>query len=105
MIQAEDDIRDYCLSRGLGDVYKRQLFPLIARLVAEGREGDAVQAFRRAAGLLAFVAVPITVLMAVYAQEVAQMAFGRGACDCLFDNSDAFDDPLCVSSCGSRNAY
>jgi putative peptidoglycan lipid II flippase len=57
------------------------LFPLIARLVAEGREGDAVQAFRRAAGLLAFVAVPITVLMAVYAQEVAQMAFGRGACD------------------------
>ncbi len=57
------------------------LFPLIARLVAEGREGDAIAAFRRAAGLLALVAVPITVLMAVYAQEVAQMAFGRGACD------------------------
>ena len=24
--QAEDGIRDFCLSRGLGDVYKRQLF-------------------------------------------------------------------------------
>ena len=23
--QAEDGIRDFCLSRGLGDVYKRQL--------------------------------------------------------------------------------
>ena len=25
-IQAEDGIRDFCLSRGLGDVYKRQYF-------------------------------------------------------------------------------
>ncbi|CZS11805.1 hypothetical protein CDFC105_93934 [Clostridioides difficile] len=24
--QAEDGIRDFCLSRGLGDVYKRQMF-------------------------------------------------------------------------------
>ena len=24
-IQAEDGIRDHCLSRGLGDVYKRQI--------------------------------------------------------------------------------
>ena len=24
--QAEDGIRDFCLSRGLGDVYKRQLY-------------------------------------------------------------------------------
>ena len=23
--KAEDDIRDFCLSRGLGDVYKRQI--------------------------------------------------------------------------------
>ena len=27
--QAEDGIRDFCLSRGLGDVYKRQLLQLI----------------------------------------------------------------------------
>ena len=25
--QAEDGIRDFCLSRGLGDVYKRQVHP------------------------------------------------------------------------------
>ncbi|CZR72161.1 hypothetical protein CDFC105_00684 [Clostridioides difficile] len=24
--QAEDGIRDFCLSRGLGDVYKRQVY-------------------------------------------------------------------------------
>lgn len=57
------------------------LFPVIARLVAEGREADALGAFKRAAGLLGLVAVPITVLMAVYAEEVSQLAFGRGACD------------------------
>lgn len=57
------------------------LFPTIARLVAEGREGDALTAFRRAAGLLGFLAVPITVLMAVYAQEISQLAFGRGECN------------------------
>src|SRR5674476_934204 len=27
--QAEDGIRDFCLSRGLGDVYKRQLYQLL----------------------------------------------------------------------------
>ena len=27
--QAEDGIRDFCLSRGLGDVYKRQLLNLV----------------------------------------------------------------------------
>lgn len=57
------------------------LFPLIAKQVADGDEHLAVQAFRRAAGLLALLAVPITVLMAVYAPEIVQMAFGRGKCD------------------------
>src|SRR5674476_1570261 len=28
--QAEDGIRDFCLSRGLGDVYKRQMFLISA---------------------------------------------------------------------------
>ena len=27
--QAEDGIRDFCLSRGLGDVYKRQLLKIL----------------------------------------------------------------------------
>src|SRR5665213_2584246 len=34
--QAEDGIRDFCLSRGLGDVYKRQIY---SRMV-EGRRFD-----------------------------------------------------------------
>ena len=33
--QAEDGIRDFCLSRGLGDVYKRQVFIPI-NLILEG---------------------------------------------------------------------
>ena len=28
-LQAEDGIRDFCLSRGLGDVYKRQPIPKV----------------------------------------------------------------------------
>ena len=36
LFQAEDGIRDFCLSRGLGDVYKRQgLFNLFLTLDAE----------------------------------------------------------------------
>ncbi|CZR75368.1 hypothetical protein CDFC105_03947 [Clostridioides difficile] len=48
--QAEDGIRDFCLSRGLGDVYKRQVLELlreiekgtlIGRVVASRTEGIA----------------------------------------------------------------
>ena len=56
------------------------LFPLIARLVSEGREKEALGAFRRVAGLLALVSIPMTVFLAIYAQETAQLAFGRGKC-------------------------
>jgi putative peptidoglycan lipid II flippase len=56
------------------------LFPLISRMVAEGRERDAVRTFERATGLLGLVAVPMSLLLAVYAQEVTQLAFGRGRC-------------------------
>ena len=34
--QAEDGIRDFCLSRGLGDVYKRQLHPSASKLITLG---------------------------------------------------------------------
>lgn len=57
------------------------LFPLIARLMSEGRREDALAAFRRVAGLLAVVAIPMTIVLAVNAREVAQLAFQRGACD------------------------
>ena len=33
--QAEDGIRDFCLSRGLGDVYKRQVFKLESLIMAQ----------------------------------------------------------------------
>jgi len=66
------------------------LFPVIAQLVAQGREADALSAFRRAAGLLGLLAVPMTVLMAVYAREISQLAFGRGACDASCVDETAF---------------
>jgi putative peptidoglycan lipid II flippase len=57
------------------------LFPLIARLMSERREGEALTAFRRVAGLLGLLAFPISLLMAVWADELAQLAFQRQACD------------------------
>lgn len=56
------------------------LFPVIAGLMADRRRASAVRAFERAAGLLGLLAVPMTVIMAVYAREVTQVAFGHGAC-------------------------
>ena len=56
------------------------LFPLIAKLMMEGRREDALAAFRRVAGLLAVVAIPMTIVLAVNAPDVAQLAFKRGAC-------------------------
>ena len=32
--QAEDGIRDFCLSRGLGDVYKRQISVIVPAIKA-----------------------------------------------------------------------
>ncbi len=56
------------------------LFPVIAKLVSEDRESEALSAFRRVAGLLGLVSVPMMLLLAVYADEVAQLAFQRGKC-------------------------
>jgi putative peptidoglycan lipid II flippase len=56
------------------------LFPLIARMMAEKRSGDAQRAFERAAGLLALVAIPMSALIALYAHEVATITFGHGKC-------------------------
>lgn len=56
------------------------LFPLIARLISDGRENEALNAFRRVTGLLSLVSIPMMVFLAIYAQETAQLAFGRGKC-------------------------
>ena len=39
--QAEDGIRDFCLSRGLGDVYKRQVKDILDAKVLHRMECDA----------------------------------------------------------------
>ncbi|MGA0069141.1 MAG: lipid II flippase MurJ, partial [Miltoncostaeaceae bacterium] len=57
------------------------LFPLIARFFAESRKNEGVDAFRRAAGILALVSIPLSLLMFIGAGEIAQVAFGRGKCD------------------------
>jgi putative peptidoglycan lipid II flippase len=57
------------------------LFPLVARLVAEKRDDDALSAVHRVAGLLGLVAVPVTLFVALYSQEIAQLAYGRNKCD------------------------
>lgn len=56
------------------------LFPLVSRMLAERRPDAALDAFRRAAGLLTLVAVPLTVVIALYPNEIAQLAFGRKKC-------------------------
>jgi putative peptidoglycan lipid II flippase len=57
------------------------LFPLIARLVAEGRRPEVVGAYRRAAGLLGVLAIPVGAFLVVYAQEISSLLFQRGKCD------------------------
>jgi len=57
------------------------LFPLVARLIAEGRGREAARGVHRVAGLLGLVAVPAGLLIAVYARETAQLFLGRGRCD------------------------
>lgn len=56
------------------------LFPLIARLVGERREAEALDAFRRVLGLLGLLSIPMMALLAIYADEIAQLAFQRRRC-------------------------
>jgi putative peptidoglycan lipid II flippase len=56
------------------------LFPLIARLISEDNDAGALRAFRRAAGLLGLVSIPMTCLLAVYSHEISQLAFERNKC-------------------------
>ncbi len=68
------------------------LFPLIARYFAEGKRRESADAFRHAAGILALVAIPISILIAIGSSEIAQVAFGRGKCDA--DCVDQIASPL-----------
>lgn len=56
------------------------LFPVIAKLVSENREEDALRVFRRVLGLLGLLSIPMMALLAVYADELAQLAFQRRKC-------------------------
>ena len=77
--QAEDGIRDLVRSRGLGDVYKRQVKPEPPPQVEVGREGFTPAAASRLFQLFAAQTLP-----------------------CLLYTSDAADDLLCVDLGGRR---
>ena len=80
------------------------LFPLIARLVSEGREDDALRSFRRVAGLLGLMAIPLMLLMAIYADEIAQLAFQRGR-SATWYCVDQIDPPLVWYALGLWPAF
>ena len=79
------------------------LFPLIAKLVGEEREDEALKAFRRVAGLLGLVSVPMMLLLAIYSHEVAQLAFQRRRCgpECV----DQIGPPLLYYALGLWPAF
>jgi putative peptidoglycan lipid II flippase len=66
------------------------LFPLIARLVAEGRHREAARGVHRVSGLLGLVGIPAGILLAVYATETTQLLLGRGECgaECVRETSE-----------------
>jgi putative peptidoglycan lipid II flippase len=57
------------------------LFPLVAKLIAEGRSREAANGVHRVSGLLGLVGVPAACLLAVYSLETSQLFLGRGRCD------------------------
>ena len=77
--QAEDGIRDAQESRGLGDVYKRQVLP---------QPEEAETAASTSAG--------------VTAQHPSARRASAAPRACLLYTSDAADDPLCVDLGGRR---
>ncbi len=56
------------------------LFPFVAKLIAEGRDDEALRGIDRINGLLALTAIPAGFLIAVYATETTQLLLGRGHC-------------------------
>jgi putative peptidoglycan lipid II flippase len=56
------------------------LFPFVAKLIAEGRDEEAVRGIDRINGLLALTAIPAGFLIALYATETTQLLLGRGHC-------------------------
>ena len=89
--QAEDGIRDLVRSRGLGDVYKRQLRQL------EFDVEDAATCAKIRASLEAG-GTPI----GPYDLQIAAQALRRKLTLCLLYTSDAADDLLCVDLGGRR---
>jgi len=56
------------------------LFPFVAKLIAEGRDSEALRGIDRINGLLALTAIPAGFLIALYATETTQLLLGRGQC-------------------------
>lgn len=63
------------------------IFPVISRMLAEGRQRETAVAFNRAAGVLGLVSVPMSAFLMIYPSEVARILFGGSKCDaaCVTD--------------------
>lgn len=63
------------------------IFPVISRMLAEGRRRETAAAFNRAAGVLGLVSVPMGAFLMIYPSEVARILFGGSKCDaaCVTD--------------------
>jgi putative peptidoglycan lipid II flippase len=57
------------------------VFPVISRMLAEGRTRETAVAFNRAAGILGLVSVPISAFLMLFPVDVARLMFGGSKCD------------------------
>ena len=78
--QAEDGIRDFCLSRGLGDVYKRQQYTIQLK---DREQRDKLQQVLKDNGIPSMIYYP----KPMHKQLAFGLAAADGACDYGFDCS------------------
>ena len=94
--QAEDGIRDLVRSRGLGDVYKRQVFfPAFSRL--QGERERLRRAYLQSTEFICLIVFPLHVLLIGLADPLVPWLFG-----CLLYTSDAADERSSVDLGGRR---
>ena len=56
------------------------VFPVISRMLAEGRQRETAVAFHRVAGVLGLVSVPMAAFLMIYPSEIARILFGGSKC-------------------------
>ena len=99
-VQAEDGIRDLVRSRGLGDVYKRQVFAGARRLLAAGAI-SGVRGITQSQQIVAVVFHPAALARAcMSADDKVELESHRSIC--LLYTSDAADERSSVDLGGRR---